>query len=137
MRVSSKAINVDLAHTLRESVKSTSDSPIKMMYLTSYGFITGIPKVPTSQSENSKDFLKESLSKSSELDLNVLMLLKEELVAQSDEKLEIIGDGSFIVLSEAKIYHNSLDAHVISLGTFILHVADIIGFTYVPVDSGL
>ena len=137
MKTSSKYLNASIADSFRTAVKSPNNSPTKMMYLTSYGFITGIPKSPTSQSVNSDDYLTESLSKSNELDLNVIRIMKNEFIVNSEEEVELIDDGSFIVLSAVKIYHNSLDNPVLTLNNFMLHTSDIIGITYIPIDSGL
>jgi hypothetical protein len=137
MKNSSKQLNVILANALRCALVDNNGEQHRMMFLTSYGFITGVPKEASSQSDNTEEYLIEALKKSKELDFNVLRVMKTEHIKESDNAIELIGDGSFVVLSDVKIYNSSLGAPVLTINNFLLHAEDIIGITYVPEENGL
>lgn len=137
MKNSSKHLNVILANALRCALEKNNLDRHRMMFLTSYGFITGIPKEALSQCDSSEEYLIEAFEKSKELDMNVIRVMKTEQIKKSDNEIELIGDGSFVVLSDVKIYNSSLESPVLTINNFLLHAEDIIGITYVLEENGL
>ena len=123
-KISSKYLNMEGLSALINASRNKSDFD-SVMLMTSFGMIVG-NIVPT-YSETEVPHAAELVYDYKEEYVN---LFKEQ---NKEEELEIIGDGSLVVLENVTVIYNNNNK--IELDEFTVHCNDVIGFTPVNIKK--
>lgn len=135
---SSRAINMNQLIALQSLMSEENDVKQRLLLHTSYGFITGIPVSNYLSFDTVKDFLEAKKDKNGGIsfDLSILPVMKKQAMEGNDINQEsLIGDGSMLILEDAKIYQDNLANPVLSINSFVVHISDIIGFSFTESNS--
>lgn len=133
MKISSKYLNLDSLINLSSQILSNDENP-RFLFHTGYGFVSGSIMEPVSDSTDINEYLKDMLKHPGQPDLNIIDLLKRIALEKND--YELIGDGSYLILKDVKVYHQDLGHPVYSTKVMLVHVDHVIGATLVPSGSG-
>lgn len=119
-KISSKFLNIEGLGQLIESSKNTSKFDGAMI-MTSFSMIVG--KLKPVYSETDVPHAAE-----------LVYDYKESYVSAMEEPVEIIGDGSLLVLEDATIINGT---NKITVDEFTVHCSDVIGFTPINIEEFL
>lgn len=118
-KISSKYLNMEGLSALLEASKGKSDFDGALI-ITSFGMIVG--KMVPVYSETDVPHAAE-----------LVYDYKEEYVTSYKEELDIIGDGSLVVLENATVMYGNNNK--VELEEITIHCEDIIGFTPINIEK--
>jgi len=138
MKQSIKYLNIIGLSDFSNALKNhNADNDFEMLFLTAAGTIIGEIEYPLDGKPTLNDYIQNTTK--DQFNLNAVDYLKHEtieLLKSRDEvagdTYNLLGDGSLIVLKNAKFYKSLDQPPYLILNSFALHAADVIGFSLVP-----
>jgi len=138
MKQSIKHLNIIGLSDFSNALKNhNADYDFEMLFLTAGGTIIGTLEYPLNGKPTLNDYIENSTK--DQFNLNAVDYLKHETIDRFKSRDEVagdtynlIGDGSLIVIKNAKFYHNIDQPPYLTLNSFALHATDVIGFSLVP-----
>lgn len=138
MKQSIKYLNIIGLSDFSNALKNhNADNDLEMLFLTAAGTIVAEIEYPLDGKPTLDDYIQNTSK--DQFNLNAVDYLKHETIDRikaSDEvagdTYNLIGDGSLIVLRNAKFYQSLDQPPYLTLNSFALHAADVIGFSLVP-----
>ncbi len=141
MKQSMKNLNItclsDFANALKDH---NNDNDFEILFLTSAGTIIAEIEYPIEGKATIDDYVQDTSG--DQFNLNAVNYLKHEIIERLKSRDEVagdtynlIGDGSLIVLNNVRFYQSLEQPPYLTLNSFALHAADVIGFTLVPIKK--
>ncbi len=123
-RYSSKWINIKQLDIIRTALKEPEKQ--FLCFLTGFGLVTGqISIVSKDKKSDIHERIKQVLTENENI-LNLVTDLKTYYI-DSIENIELIGDGSSVILENVTIFKDSQNV-LMRADTFLLHCEDVMGF---------
>lgn len=141
MKQSIKSLNISCLADFSDALKShNNDSDFEMLFITAAGTIIGDVEYELDGKPSLDDYIQDSTG--DHINLNAINYLKHEIIEMYKSRDEVagdtynlIGDGSLIVLKNVRFYRSLDQPPFMTLNSFALHAADVIGFSLVPKDA--
>ena len=141
MKQSIKSLNISCLTDFSDALRNqNADNDFELLFVTAAGTILAEIEYGLDDKATLEDYVKKSSK--DHFNLNAVNYLKHEIIEMYKSRDEVagdtynlIGDGSLIVLKNVRFYRSLDQAPYMSLNSFALHAADVIGFSLIPKES--